>query len=82
MKTEANGEILKIAEITEETEYGECNISVIKKLIGIMLAVSAAVFGGIIARLPSALAYVIVFAYICIEAFMWLTPQKSKKIKK
>ncbi len=80
MKTEKNTETEE-NEICEATESKEKQLTVMKRIFGIMLAVSAAVFGGVLERLPSVVAFAVVFLYISIEVFMWIAPNKNKNEK-
>lgn len=44
----------------------------LKGVLSTALLVFAAVFGGLISALPTGAAFVIVFAYICVQLLIWL----------
>ena len=56
---------------------GRQQISVIKKLIGVLLLVLAGIFGGVLAVMPSWAAYVTVFMYISVQLWIWLEVPKK-----
>ena len=56
-----------IAPVIDKTDI----IRVMKRLIGIILILLAAVFGRLLSVLSAPILFFTVFAYICVQVFLW-----------
>ncbi len=61
-------------EQTEKNDaVGEAEYSgALKKIVGVFLIVVAAVFGGLLTRIPAFAAFAVIFAYIFLQMRIWL----------